>query len=153
MLKSGFRPGDFLAAVIVAIGLTILLFLIEAHLVAAFGYVVSHDPRDVAPTGDPQADFERLRPAEDIGQMAKHSLIFVGSALVSLVGLGFALACIPSLRSLIHRIGLIRPSNWKASAKPPNRALRIYLKMLAVSAILATVLYVLMLIGLCLTND
>jgi hypothetical protein len=137
-------PGDFLAAAIVVIGLTILFLLTGAHLLVAF-HDLSTNASELA-RGDP----ELLRICDE---HTNNAVKFVGLTVISTGAVAFALASIPPLRSRMGRIGLIRSSNRKTSAKSPNRPLRIYLKMLGASAILAAILYALMLVGILLSDD
>ena len=151
MFRPGFGAGDVLAGAIIVIGLTILLFLTEAHFVAALGCLPLASEMSQTPNAELEATLLRL--GAHPGENAKNSLKVVGMTLVSLSALGFALACIPSLRSLIVCSGLIRSSSRITTAKSPNRPLRLYLKMLTVSAILATILYMLVLIGVYCSNE
>ena len=148
--QTRFGPGDILAAAIVVIGLTILLVPTLAHFVVAFEY--RRQASEFAQKGNAEQD-ELRRQGIDPGENARNSLKFVGSTFASLAAVGLALACIPPLRSLMHRIGLVGSGNRKKTAESRNRPLRIYLKMLGASAILATILYALMHIGILLSDD
>jgi hypothetical protein len=152
MRRPGFGAGDFLASVIVVIGLTIVLFLTEAYLVVGFEALYQEwryrkAVSEWAQKGEPDLVAQFVRSGDESGNRAKHFLTF-GLILVPLAAIGIALACIPPLRSLMHRIGLRRSRTRKATAKSPNRPLRIYLKMLIVSQILAVILYVTMIVGI-----
>jgi hypothetical protein len=157
MLRPGFGAGDFLAAVIVVIGLTILFVLTESQLVVAFDYSCKEwrcrkVASEFAQKGDAKGSAEAQLQADVWGQYANRSLK-IGLVFVPLVAIGAALSCVQPLRSLMRRMGLIRSSKPAATVKPPNRPLRTYLRLLAVSAILATIIYTIMFIGVTVSVD
>jgi hypothetical protein len=146
MFKPGFGAGDVLAAAIVVTGLTILLMLMEINFVSALDVLWHTSELDLTPNANRGPAI--VKSFADAAENAKNSLNYVRLAFLFLIAVGFALACIPSVRSLTDRIGLKRAGSRKTGAKSRNRPLRIYLKMLAVSAILATILHALMLLGI-----
>jgi hypothetical protein len=145
--RPGFGAGDILGAMLATVVLTVVLLLAESHLVVALEWL-RLEREDInavsawARKGDAQAAANRMHSAVEFHEMARNSLKFV-LLLVPVVGIGIALASIAPLRSLAHRIGLIRSKAAKALRKPPDRGLRIYLRLLMVSQVLAIALYAL----------
>jgi hypothetical protein len=157
MHRPGFGAGDVLASVIAVIGLTLLLLITESQVVVGFEHYRQElewreDSLLLAHKHEPVQAAEWLRMAEEQGDLARYCMKF-GLGLVPLAAIGVALACLPSLRSLMRRVGLLRYSKQTVTAKSHNRALRIYLKLLLVSQILAAALYALILVGLLLSTD
>jgi hypothetical protein len=157
MLRRGFGAGDVLASVIVVIALTLLLLITESHVLVGF----DHFRRELewretslllAQKHEPVQAAEWLRMAEEQGDLARYCMK-VGLGLVPLAAIGVALACLPPLCSLMRRVGLLRSSKQLAIAKSNNRPLRIYLRLLLVSQILAAVLYTTILVRLLVSTD
>jgi hypothetical protein len=157
MLRPGFGAGDILGSAIAVFGLTLLLLITESHVLVGF----THFRRELAwrqaslllaRKHEPVQAADWLRMAEEQGDLARYCMK-VGLGLVPLAAIGLGLACFPPLRSLMRRVGLLHYSKQTVTAGSHNRALRIYLRLLLVSQILAAVLYALILVGLLSSTD